>query len=47
MTTQELKAHAYDLLATIQRLQYELQQVNNKIAELEQNAARNDNNDTN
>ena len=46
MTTQELKAHAYDLLATIQRLQHELQLVNQKIAEQE-NAARNDNNDTN
>lgn len=43
----ELKAHAYDLLATIQRLQHELQLVNQKIAEQEQNATRNDNNNTN
>ena len=47
MTKTELKAHAYDLLAAIQRLQLELQQVNQKIAELEQDAARTDNNDTN
>ena len=47
MTKTELKAHAYDLLAAIQRLQLELQQVNQKIAELEQDATRTDNNDTN
>lgn len=46
MTTTELKAHAYDLLATIQRLQHELQLVNQKIAEQE-NATRNDTNDSN
>ena len=46
MTTQELKAHAYDLLATIQRLQHELQLVNQKIAEQE-NAARNNTDNTN
>lgn len=47
MTTTELKAHAYDLLATIQRLQHELQLVNQKIAEQEQNAAGNNTDNTN
>lgn len=46
MTTTELKAHAYDLLATIQRLQHELQLVNQKIAEQE-NAAGNNTDNTN
>jgi len=47
MDIKELKAHAFDLIAAIQRLQLELQNTNAKIVELEQNAARNDNNDTN
>ena len=44
MTTTELKAHAYDLLATIQRLQHELQLVNQKIAEQENERANDTNN---
>jgi len=48
MDIKELKAHAFDLIAAIQRLQLELQNTNAKIVELEQsNAARNNNNDTN
>ena len=33
MSTTELKAKAYDILATIEHLQRELQQVNQQIAE--------------
>ena len=47
MDIKELKAHAFDLIAAIQRLQLELQNTNAKIVELEQNASRNDTNDTN
>lgn len=44
MTITALKAHAYDLLAAIQRLQFELQEVNKKIAEQEQSNGSTDSN---
>lgn len=45
----ELKAKAYDLLAALQTLELQLQEVNKQISELQQkeNASRNDSNDNN